>query len=172
MTPPHDLNALYTVMCLACGGVVVSAVGLAMLGPEKPTKTTIKRGPTPVAAPKPLKPANRCYGTDRRWVELQREWKRAHAPAPVQPAAPPSTAADDAFVHWFENCVDIPDVKSPNDKISYEDLDASYLNYCQVQQVPALAPEDFLTILASYSTSQGCQFDPNTGELTHGRLKS
>jgi hypothetical protein len=170
MTPPHDLNALYTVMCLGGGLVIVSAAGLAMLGPEKSTanKKTIRRGPLPVAAPKAPKPSARCYGTDRRWVECQREWKLAHAPAPVQPAPPSTSAAEDVFVHWFENCVEI----SANNVISYDDLDASYLAYCQEQQATALAPEDFVRILASYSTSQGCEFDPNTGELTHGRLKS
>jgi hypothetical protein len=177
MTPPPDLHALYTVMCLAGGVVFVSAVGLAMLGPEDKTnnKKTIKRGRLPVAPPRDIKPTpkeQRCYGSARRLVEIQREWKLAHAPAPVLPAAPMSKAGDDGFVHWFENCIEIQDVKSAADIVSYDDLDKSYLAYCQEQNVPVLEPEDFARLLGSYSTSQGCKFDPNTGDLTYVRLKN
>jgi hypothetical protein len=183
MTPPPDIDTLLTVMCLAGGAVVVSAVGLAMLGPEKPTtdRKTIRRGPLPVkgpfpvAPPRPIKPTpqtERCYGSARRLVEIQKQWKIAHASGPAQPTPPTSSAADDVFVHWFENCVDVPPVKSPNDVISYEDLLKSYLEYCSDNNAPELSDEDFVTILITYSTSQGCKFDQNTGDLTHGRLKS
>jgi len=170
MHQPPDLHALYTVMCLAGGLVVVSAVGIAMSDTDK--KKTIKRGPLPVATPKALKPAERCYGTNRRWVELQREWKLAHAPIPVQPAPQPTSADSDVFVHWFENCIEIQETKSPTDVISLEDLDKSYLEYCQGMKATALSNEDFITLLASYSTAQGINFNPDTGDLTYVRLKN
>lgn len=176
--PPSDLHVLYTIMGVAGAAATASAIGLAMLGSEDSitNKKTIKRVTLPVDRPRSIKPTpktERCYGSARRLVEVQKQWKLAHAPAPAQPVRPDpaNSAAEDVFVHWFENCIDIPAVKSPNDAISYEDLDASYLTYCQEQQVQALDPEDFARILASYSTSQGCKFDPDTGELTHGRLK-
>ena len=174
MTQPPDLSLIYYAACVGGGLVVMSAVGIAMIGSDKPTtvnRKTVKRGHIPVAAPKKLTPANRCYGTERRWVELQREWRLAHAPAPVQINPGVNPAADDVFVHWFENCIDISDVTSPNNVISYEELVNSYLTYCRDQNAQDLADEDFIAILTTYSTSQGCKFDPNTGELTHGRLK-
>lgn len=155
-----------TVAGLTVGSAAILAV--AQPQPRKTRRFRVER--IPVGKPKPLTPATaRVYGSRRRLVEQQRAWIEAEQ-AQVQPVAPVSKEAGEAFADWFDERVIIPTTPTLADVIAHDDWETDYTEYCDSHGLPRLFGDDLFAYMDAYTRHYNCTLG-STGEVNGAHLK-